>query len=138
MLERIQLAYEEMRAYFTQPGAVIARTSNGCVYRTWNQEKCAVGVRLPDAWVEARGRGAVNGCGGLEGLFETFPEVEQFIGHPDTRLYQFHQDAQGCHDISTDAAEFVIKLDVLAEQFGLNVFIDVPEAVQAPAELVLA
>lgn len=131
MLDKIQQAYEEMRAYFTLPDAIIARDwCGGCVYRTEKNEACAIGCRIPDEWINARGTTLVNDAGSIDGLFYSFPEVEQFIGAPQSKLYYFHAEAQQAHDSSSNAAVFIEKLDEIAAYHGLTLVQDQVEARQ--------
>lgn len=123
----IQAAYNEIRAYFSRPGAVLAKTPSSCLYRMVDEDgvvhACAVGCRLSDAWIEAHGgEEAVNECGSVYGLLDTYPDVAAIVGETTTLLLSFHNAAQQLHDLEAkDAADFVRLLDGLARKYALVV-----------------
>lgn len=127
----LQRAYQEIRAYFSQPDAVLGKTDPeldedgpSCVYLGTNGQRCAVGCRLSDAWIASHGGAdTVNSCGSIEGLHQTFSDVAEIIGEPESRLWEFHKKAQFLHDSrAQNAKNFVKLLDEMAvNNFGLTV-----------------
>lgn len=133
-MQGMQEAYEETRAYFALPGAVLGKDearSGNCVYVGLNGERCAVGCRMSDAWIAARGGAErVNEAGSVEGLFDSFDAdtVAPIVGDHGSELFYFNRDMQQLHDSeSQDALDFVRKLDLLAARTGLTVARDARE-----------
>lgn len=144
---KLQELYEQIRSYFTEPDAELAKTFNDeheetdCSYRTPEGRKCAVGCTIPDELYDEEFEG--NSFSAIVGI--SLPYVgdtalkptenatpasvrlrEFFFGGDDeqnVKLARFLSAAQHAHDRgSTETAdEFVKELDVLARQFGLKV-----------------
>jgi hypothetical protein len=129
----LQEAYEKMRAYFSQPGARLARLGKGstCEYITKDGRQCAVGCLIDQTWLVDNAD--VNAIGSLACFFE--PEehddselAEEFLEQlgmtrddKDSRLVGFLHTAQSAHDSDADdAADFVKHLDTIAVSYGLK------------------
>lgn len=126
-----QEAYERIRAYFSEPGAVLAKSEYGsCYYRAEDGiAKCAVGCLIPDELYDK----IINEDDGetlgeaIEG--NALSELVDFtllkpIVNGDDEVGQnklhFLEDAQRLHDrVAASAADFVVKLDALARDFDL-------------------
>lgn len=123
----IQAAYNEIRAYFSRPGAILAKEDIGggtaCLYRTSEGHACAVGCRISDAWIEAHGGvEAVNNCGGIQSLVNEYPDAKWIVGNVGAPLFRFHARAQRAHDsIAKSPKDFVKLLDIIAKENGLDV-----------------
>lgn len=118
-----QTAYETMRAYFSRPDAVLARTDGhfpSCLYRLDPTDPtspgCAVGCVIPDALYEER----FEGIGGVEELLDEGPsELHELFANVDL---EFLRDAQEAHDTeASDPASFIVLLDAIAPDYGLTV-----------------
>jgi hypothetical protein len=119
----VEKAYREIHAYFSRPDARLANDGQrGCEYLTVDGNKCAVGCRIPAEWMEQRGVDLVNNAGTVTGLYESFPEISGIVGEPGSNLFRFHEAAQGCHDVSADVAEFLVKLEGCAISYGVSPF----------------
>lgn len=123
-IKSTQRAYEMIRAYFSKPGAVRATgmvtdtESNrepfeGCMYRTPEGRKCAVGCLIPDGLydsdMENRTASEVKHWGTLD----------EYLANVDG---EFLEAAQYAHDHESHSAEeFVHRLDEVAEARGYRV-----------------
>lgn len=119
-----QTAYDRMRAYFSHPEAIIARSDDQCKYRVKQDPDgpgCAIGCLIPNdmynpEWEEIRSLQTILN---IEGEFST---LGAFFCHVNLK---FLTQAQDLHDrLSNDAAHFVRLLDELAFKLDLTV----PEA----------
>lgn len=118
-----QTAYERMRAFFSRPDAVLARTdeisSPSCLYRldphNPSSPGCAVGCLIPDTIYNE----TFEGIGGIEELLDEGPfELHVLFSNVDL---EFLRDAQEAHDTrATDAADFVRLLDEIAPVYSLD------------------
>jgi hypothetical protein len=123
-----QEAYDQMRAWFTRPGAQLARTAtitvdglnvHGCHYRLpaepQAQKRCAIGCLIPDAIydpaIEDQSIGTVLMAHRL---------IDDLLDQVDIH---FLEQAQELHDYNGTANvnEFVIGLDNIATRHGLKV-----------------
>ena len=113
-----QTAYENIRAYFSREGAVLAKSEQGfCSYRTTEGNKCAVGALIPDEMYVSDME-----CGMVYDLLEEFPIVKDYLRGVDE---SFLIKAQSLHDHdASDAPNFVARLDFLADQFELELHPD--------------
>lgn len=146
-----QQAYERIRAHFAPESARLGRTAGGsCFYRSKDGRKCAVGCLIDDeifdrppvysyrplAEVNEDDTGTpwetladeMNACGSLIALqqyiFPVVPELKALLNGEDAegnRKYQFLMSAQGAHDTAENTSEFVTRLDVIADEYGLTV-----------------
>ena len=115
-----QQAYENVRAYFTRPGAELATVAveEGaleCVYRGDDDPasplRCAAGSIIPDEEYrpEFEGKSALS-------IWQAVPTFR------DSEIDRhFLTAAQEAHDGSSYVAQFVGLLDNLAAEFGLEV-----------------
>ncbi len=109
-----QECYEAIRAYFNQPGAVLASTHNSCRYRTEEGAKCAVGCLIPDELYSP----ALEGSGIDKDWLISHREIAEIVVGVDLK---FLRSAQVLHDqVAKDARSFVAGLDILANAFGLE------------------
>src|SRR5687768_7605629 len=100
----LQQTYEAIRAYFTQPDADFAITTDGkCKYRTEDGRGCAVGCLIPPALykpaMEGRGVQALV----VKGMSDAYqPALEEMLlddaGVDRARALRFLEAAQGAHD----------------------------------------
>ena len=139
-------AWAHIRAYFSQPYAVLAKEEGSCVYRTTEGHKCAVGCLLTDEtyfsyvseedvvtdeeeddWGEAAFSGEGAGAR-FEGEDVTsmvqYEDLAQIV-NGDTaegqEKLQFLLAAQKLHDnVARDAKHFVDLLDGLVFGYGLE------------------
>lgn len=126
----IQTAYEEIRAYFSKPGAKLSKSdrTGACLYlNEANGRKCAVGCRIPNELIltlRLDEYGALTSISN-QGVITHFNDsgIWDIIGHPGTKLFDFHMFAQNIHDSQAkDADDFVSQLDGLATDFDLDVY----------------
>ena len=124
-----QEAYDDIRAYFTRPGAKLAVSSSStnttpCKYRTEDGDQCAVGCLIPEALYSPRMEDQP-----LKALLRSFPDVATHLcWTPET--VAFLQGAQRRHDQSAwyehrslggdGVRRFIGLLDELAECLGLE------------------
>ena len=135
-----QQAYEKMRSYFAQQGAVLAKapsqtTVDGalCMYRTPEGNKCAVGCLIPDdlyssalermgivQWQELLA-GATADREFFRSEVSTVAATASVLGFLHDVDKEFLGRAQKLHDsLASDVKSFVIMLDLLAEASGLR------------------
>ena len=113
-----QTAYEQIRAYFTRPGAELSRDEvddfDGiakCYYRHPDDNRaCAIGCLVPDELYRA----VWEGLSALA-VMDYLPDL---LAREDEHFYQ---TAQALHDNADDVAHFLRRLDVLAADHGLVV-----------------
>ncbi len=121
-----QLAYEGMRAYFSRPDAVLAKTieiddfgdeAPSCRYRDLDGNACAAGCLIPPALYKETFEGtSITALTSTR--FTADPELKRFFADTDTT---FLSKAQNLHDCeSNDAKHFVEQLDELAADYGLE------------------
>lgn len=141
-----QEVYEFQRAYFSRPGAVLAKiihryTEEGdpvtsCLYRTQDGNKCAVGCLIPDSiydkaiedddspeWVDHETIGEQIEGNPVDEVVH-WPELRELLNgesEEGQRKLHFLEQAQQLHDnTAKDAADLVRLLDVLAHEFHLQ------------------
>lgn len=139
----LQSVYETVRAYFTRPGAVLAKKrlkraneygdKSVCAYRDPKGNKCAFGCQLSDELYDTLLNNGfdLEGMGNIAGISESlrrmpasdnYQELRRLIGRPGTQLNEFQLSIQAAHDLfAADATEFVQLLDSAARQYGLKV-----------------
>ena len=115
--ETPQEAYDKIKAYFSLPDAKLSYTPRGngnpytsqCYYRhPEDGRKCAVGVLIPDGVAD-------NALGSLTSLLlDRLIEVEK----EGTRSFLFA--VQPLHDNATSVPDFLLALDKLAAEDGLD------------------
>jgi hypothetical protein len=107
-----QEAYESIRAYFTRPGAQLAKKENGfCSYRLDTSSgvaKCAVGCLIPDDLYNYKMEDVRVGV-----LIRQFPELNPIF---EGVSIAFLENAQWAHDATEteDVEEFIEELDRVA------------------------
>lgn len=140
-----QEAYERQRAHFSKPGAVLAkREADGyegwsCEYRLYGDAKqpgCAIGCLIPDELYDPKFDSLEDGtsfdslmsdndsrCRPVQEYFFDFLPVDLDEDCTQSRLWDWYEQSQSCHDDSTilTAAQLVERLDDLAREFGLKV-----------------
>lgn len=82
-------------------GKAFNRKKDMCQYLTPNGKKCAVGCFIPAADLEEKA-GAMNACGSVSGLLNTFPELAKKLPLPKESLGYF-QDLHDCSKSHTKA-----------------------------------
>lgn len=100
-----QQAYEHIRHYFTRPGARLSRGLDRCYYRHPDDGRaCAVGCLIPDELYnpDMEGRSAHS-------------VLTRDLGWDDD-LAVFLGAAQRKHDSANDVADFLLRLDALADE----------------------
>jgi hypothetical protein len=139
---KAQEAYEAVRAYFSRPDAVLARTINvddesECSYRDGEGNKCAVGCLISDELYDKlvdESRLRLDDYGRIEGIDDelkdrfakgengNLKELAGIIGYDDLKRFQFLASAQSAHDMQAkDAPHLVTLLDRIAGEQGLQV-----------------
>lgn len=112
-----QEAYDKMRAWFTKPGAQLAKDERGlCCYRLNGRRnakvRCAAGCLIPDRLYDREFEGHDTDV-----LYDD-PDLASIFGCVDR---EFLQQAQETHDGAKTVAEFLSQLDEDAAAFGLEV-----------------
>lgn len=98
----------EITAYFSRPGARLARAADGntCQYRTAAGLKCAVGCLIPDAEYDP----CFEDCL----LEDVIIAVPRFDGIDDIAI-EFLMAAQEVHDSSLSVEQFLDRLHHIAD-----------------------
>jgi len=139
---KAQEAYEAVRAYFSRPGAELARSGergpdSECKYRDEEGRKCAVGCLISDELYDKLNDESglfLDDFGRVEGVqhelekrFEkgengNLKELAGIIGYDDRPRFLFLASAQSAHDMEADdASHLVVLLDRIAKNQGLRV-----------------
>lgn len=137
----MQEAYEEIRTYFSQPDATIARTVGGsCVYRAPGGAKCAFGAIIPDDLYTDEFEGCGVGQftdfarmqeqGESKGWIAAYTKAVKIAGLVSDVSKEFLRDAQYDHDNAKTVSEFLAALDETAKKYGLRVY----KTAQVPVE----
>ena len=130
-----QEAYDRIRAYFSQPGAQLAKTPNTngrtCWYRinaVSYSTGCAVGCLIPDELYDPHLDDLDDGTSIGDVVMaanegdEVCEKIVNYLGiHEDDDLFNFLQDAQLAHDCSSTIETFFKSLDKYAQDAGLTV-----------------
>ena len=116
-------AYKKIKAYFSKPGAVLAKdydnygNTMSCHYRAPDGHKCAVGCLIPKALYVPD----IEGKSAHEALYE--------MQERDPKLYEatfggcdisFLEAAQSAHDESRSVEAFLEQLDHEARYYGVT------------------
>lgn len=99
-----QESYGRIVAYFSQPGAVLARSGAGmqiCQYRTAEGRGCAVGCQFPNSFYDPDWDSYHEGTG-FKVIADAFPDFAEFFKNVDP---EFLRVAQGLHDNRATSAE---------------------------------
>ena len=119
-----QEAYDQIKAYFSRPNAVLARVeeideegnlfTGECFYMDDNGNKCAVGCLIPEDLYDMNMENK-----SVDSLIDEDYGLEEFFGKEnlDSSLFRFLSDAQNLHDHKStkNVSHFLEKLEVLAE-----------------------
>jgi hypothetical protein len=113
----LQEMYDKQRKYFSRPGAVLAKAAplgEACSYRDENGNACAVGCLIPDNAYDPSFENA-----GIAGLYPN-SELQALFGDEGV-FYGYLQETQDAHDNAKDVPAFLLELDRIAMDYGLEV-----------------
>lgn len=115
----LQETYAGIREYFSRPGAELAGGSGqSCYYRHPNGSKCAVGCLIPDEQYDPEwDHGTYAGPHVFDEVVRTVWPEQAY----DADFREFLRQAQVEHDTSSSVTSFLIGLDRLARDRGLEV-----------------
>lgn len=126
-----QEAYEQIRSYFSRPGAVLAKSGGYCQYRDERGNKCAVGCLIPDELYDLALDGGIilgeemedNNVAAIINMHPRLKEICDGDTEEGQLKLRFLTRAQAEHDDHSvkSVGLFLEELDFLAREFGLKI-----------------